>query len=144
MARARKKSDGTWYAWSDLHNGGEFEVHKSANGVERRIVTSRNIIERGSEVSESDFEEADWTALVEGGSVREYPLPEEVDEFTSPHRAVMASIVDDNGDIDMNKLMSMGVGSVAALTTLPPPINPPADSENIRTLNDGDDKPAGA
>lgn len=128
MARARRAS-GDYYAWTDIYNGGDVEVRKSANGTERRVVSNRNIIERGSAVSQSDLGVSDeeWQVLLDGGSVRTIPVPEESDEFTSPHRAIMATIVDENGDIDVNKLLALNASSVAALTTLPPPTNPPAE-----------------
>ncbi len=141
MARPRTKDD-TYYAWSDLYNGGESVERKNANGTTVRIVESRNIIERGTEVGQSDLDVSDehWAHLIESGSVRPYPLPEGADENVTPHRAVLAAIVDDQGDIDVNKLMSLGASSAGALVTLPNPINPPA--EEGKTL--GEDKPAGA
>jgi transcriptional regulator of nitric oxide reductase len=138
----KKQSDDTYYAWTDIYNGGEVEVRKAANGSERKIVGKRNITERGSKVTQSGIgaTDAEWENLVIGGSVRNIPVPEASDEFTSPHRAVLATIVDENGDIDVNKLLAMGAPSVGALTTLPPPTNPSA--EEGKTL--GEDGPSGA
>lgn len=137
--RSKPKSEsGEFYAWSNLYNGGEATTRKASNGSERKIIASRNIIKHGDVVTQKELGVSDdeWNALIEGGSVRPYPVPEGTDEHTSPHRAVMATLVDDNGDIDVNKLLQLGAPSVAALTTLPNPINPAADSEDIRTLNE--------
>lgn len=141
MARPRSES-GTFYAWSDLYNGGETSKRPGPGGVERTVVASRNIIARGEKVTQSGLKLDDdqWQALIDGGSVRPYPLPDGADEYVSPHNAVLRKIVDDDGEIDVGKLMEMGTPSVAALSTLPPPINPPA--EEGKTL--GEDKPAGA
>jgi hypothetical protein len=140
MARPRTKD--TYYAWSDLYNGGESVERTNANGTKVRIVESRNVIARGTEVSQSDIDVSDdeWNHLVESGSVRPYPLPDGADENVTPHRAVLAEIVDDQGEIDVNKLMALGATSAGALVTLPNPINPSA--EEGKTL--GEDKPAGA
>ena len=123
MARPRSKSGG-YYAWSDLYNGGETEKRSRANGREMTVVLSRNVIERGQAVSQSDLGLSDdeWEALVESGSVRDYPLPESADEYTSPSTAIVRSLVDDRGDIDVNKLMQLGLAH-------PPAANPPAGEQ---------------
>lgn len=142
MAATKSKSGEEYYAWSDLYNGGESVERKNANGSTVRIIESRNIIERGTKVSQSDLKvsDDDWDHLIASGSVRAYPLPEGADGDVTPHRAVLAAIVDDQGDIDVNKLMSLGAASAGALVTLPNPINPPAEEGKIL----GEDKPAGA
>ena len=143
MAGTRSKpKSGDYYAWSNIYHGGETEVRKSPNGVERKITVSRNIVKHGEPITQSQIKASDdeWENMIAGGSVRPYPVPEGADEHTSPHRAVMATLVDENGDIDTNKLLQLGAPSVAALTTLPNPINPPA--EEGKTI--GEDKPSGA
>lgn len=77
MARARRKParrSGTFYAWSDLYNGGESTELKTG----RKIIHSRNIIARGDEVTQADLDVDDdyWDHLVKTGSVRDYPFPE--------------------------------------------------------------------
>ena len=69
----------TMYVWSDLYIGGEANELPSG----RKLIKSRNIIARGEEVTladiqefDEDFDETAWDALVEGGSIRDYPLPE--------------------------------------------------------------------
>ena len=139
---AQKSGSGTHYAWSDLYNGGETSKRPGPGGVERTVVASRNIIARGEKVTQSGLKLDDdaWQALIDSGSVRPYPVPDGADESVSPHNAVLAQLVNDEGEIDIDKLIEMGTPSVAALSTLPPPINPPA--EEGKTL--GEDKPAGA
>lgn len=145
LAEKKESGSGTHYAWSDLYNGGESVTRRNANGSEVRLIQSRNIINRGEEVSQGDLGVSDeeWAALIHTGSVRPYPVPDSADEYLSPHRAIIAEIVDDEGEIDVNKVMQLGQLSAGGLVQLPEPINPPADSEDIRTLND-DDEPAGA
>jgi hypothetical protein len=75
MARRRNApKEGKMFAWTDIHNGGESEETKTG----RRIIHSRNIIARGSEVSQSDLDvsDAEWEHLKATGSVRAYPLPD--------------------------------------------------------------------
>ena len=133
----------TYYAWSDLYNGGTAEKMTAANGAERTVIKERNVIERGAKVTQKELGVSDeeFEYLVASGSVREYPLPEGADDTIAPHRAVLAELVDENGDIDVNKLLQMGATSVQALTQLPAPINPPA-SEGA-TVEDSP-KPKGA
>lgn len=73
MARSRRKPAETFTAWSDLYAGGESEETK----LGRKIIHSRNIIARGSEVSQADLDVSDeeWQHLIDTGSVRNYPLP---------------------------------------------------------------------
>jgi len=76
MARPRKAAE-KFYAWSDLYCGGESEETR----LGRRIIHSRNIISRGSEVSASDVEafgvsEEEFDEWKKNGSVRNYPLPD--------------------------------------------------------------------
>lgn len=112
------------YAWSDLYYGGKTEERARANGLPMRVVLSRDIVPRGEEVTQSKLgvDDDQWQALQDSGSVREYPLPKGADEFTSPARAMVAALVNEQGDIDVNKLLELGLQN-------PPAINPPA-SEN--------------
>lgn len=122
MARPRNKSE--YYAWSDLYNGGESEKRSRANGQEMTVVLSRNVIERGQPVSQADLGVSDeeWESLVEGGSVRDYPLPDGASEYVAPSTAIVRSLVNDRGDIDVNKLMQLGLAH-------PPAANPPAEEQ---------------
>ena len=75
MARRRNvPKEGTMWAWSDLYNGGESTETKDG----RKLISSRTIIPRGSEVSQSDLgvEDDYWEHLKATGSVRPYPLPD--------------------------------------------------------------------
>jgi len=89
MARARRAaSKETFFAWTDIYAGGESTETK----LGRKIIHSRNIIARGSEVSKSDLDVSDeeWDHLVATGSVRNYPLPEGYhDEDNNPTDAAL-------------------------------------------------------
>lgn len=124
-----------WYAWSDLYNGGKTKIVKTSNGSERTVVAERYIIERGEKVTKSklDVSDEDWDRLVEGGSIRSYPVPDNASASVSPARAVMQRLVNDTGDIDPNILMELAMKH-------PPPLNLPADEVEDKEA----DLPAGA
>lgn len=111
-----KKSSGKMYAWTALHNGGEAERMPVAGGrSERYVVKSRNIVPAGEEVSQSDLgcDDDYWQHLQDTGSVRPYPFPDGVDEYTSPSQAFVASISTGTGEVDTNKLMELGLSNAA-------------------------------
>jgi hypothetical protein len=145
MARPRneKKEESEFYAWSNIYYGGETEERTAPNGSTRKIVVSRNIVECGQPVSQAQLglDDDEWAHLLEGQSVRPYPLPAGTDEHTSAHRAVMRMIVDEEGEIDPNKLMALTGAQHGAIVTLPPAMHGPA-SEDAPVL--GEDKPEGA
>lgn len=140
MARPRS-GGGDYYAWSDIYHGGESKDMPTSGGATRKVIVERNVTAHGEKVSQAELgiSDEEWQTMIDGGSVRPYPVPEDVDEFTSPHNAVMAKIVNEDGDVDVEKLMEVGVPSVAALSTLPAATNPPA--EEGKTL--GETKPTG-
>lgn len=113
-----------YWAWSDLMGGGKTKTMKLADGREREIVEERNVTPRGSKVTKAKLGVSDeeWDALIEGGSIRNYDLPEGADEFTSPTQAMLRSLVNNRGDIDLDKVMELGLAN-------PPAINPPAEEE---------------
>lgn len=110
-----------FFAWSDLYNGGKIEKVTLPNGGVREVVVERNMIPRGSEISKGKLKlsDADWDALVEGGSIRPYPLPDEADDNTSPTQAVLRRLSRD-GEIDQNMLLELAL-------TQPLPENPAAE-----------------
>lgn len=92
MARSRRaasKSSGKMFAWSNLYNGGESEEVRPG----RRVISSRNVIRCGEQVSQSDLDVSDeeWEHLQKTGVVRDYPLPEGFDTTAglSPFSFVM-------------------------------------------------------
>ena len=109
-----------YYAWSDIYNGGEVKDVTSPTGVVKTVVVSRNIIPRGEAVTKSKFSDEEWDALIEGGSVRPYPVPEEADDLLSPTQAVLARLSKGTGEIDQNMLLELALSQ-------PPVSNPPAD-----------------
>jgi len=69
---------GKGYLWSAINNGGEVKMVPTAYGTERAIVSKRNVLAVGSQVSKSDIEgttDEQWAEWVEGGVVRDYPYP---------------------------------------------------------------------
>jgi hypothetical protein len=110
-----------FYAWSDLYNGGSVEKVTLPNGGVREVVVERNIVPRGAQVSKGKLKlsDADWDALVAGGSVRTYPLPEEADENTSPNQAVLRRLSKGSGEIDQDMLLELALSQ--------PVVNPSAE-----------------
>jgi hypothetical protein len=107
-----------FYAWSEIRNGGEVEEITRPGGSKKAVVISRNIVKHGDEVKKSDFESADWDHLVDVGVIRPYPLPEGVDDTTSPSQVVLAQLYK-GGEIDMDKLVELTLmGQIG--------VNPPA------------------
>lgn len=111
-----------YYAWSNIYNGGAVKEVTTSKGMTMNVVTDRNIIETGSEVSKakSGFSDEEWDAMIEGGSIRPYPVPEEADEVTSPTQAVIARLTKGTGEIDQDMMLQLAL-------TQPLPANPPAD-----------------
>ena len=103
----------TYYAWSDLYNGGKVQEVKRANGAMAKIVTDRNIIKRGEKVTKAQLKVSDeeWDHLVESGSIRSYKLPDGTTDRVSPTRALILSLLDRRGEVDMNKLLEMGLAN---------------------------------
>jgi hypothetical protein len=101
----------TYYAWTEIRYGGEVEQRPASGNRFINVVTKRNIVARGDKVAQKDLGVSDeeWQTLIDGGSVREYPLPEGSDDYTSPAAAVTAELVDEDGNIDVNKLVEMGL-----------------------------------
>lgn len=122
MARPRTKSG--YFAWSDLYNGGESEKRPRANGQEMTVVLERNIITHGSSVTQEELgvDDDEWGRLIESGVIRTYAPPEGTSEYVAPSTAMMRSLVNDTGDIDVNKLMELGLAH-------PPVINPPSEAQ---------------
>lgn len=120
----------TFYAWSDLMYGGETEMRDRADGRSYRVVLSRNVKTRGEKVTQKELGLDDelWDALVESGSVRPYPLPEESDGYVSPTQAIVNRLFRD-GEVDPNQLLELSLQN--------PPAQPSASAED-------DKAPAGA
>ena len=111
----------SYYAWSDLYSGGETEERAMANRQYRTVVLSRNVTPRGEKVTQAGLKVSDeeWQALLDGGSVRAYPVPEEASDYVSPASAAVSRITK-GGEIDMNTLLELSLQN-------PPVLNPPAD-----------------
>lgn len=103
----------TYYAWSDLHDGGKVKEVKRANGAMAKIVTERNIIKHGEKVTKAKLGVTDeeWDHLVKSGSIRPYKVPDGTTERVSPSRALILSLLDRRGEMDMNKLLEMGLAN---------------------------------
>jgi hypothetical protein len=110
---AKKKSG--FFAWSDLYGGGEVGEVERFDGTKKSVVLSRNITRRGESVSQADLKVSDeeWDHLIESGSIRPYPVPEEADTWLSPAQAVMDRLTKGTGEIDQNLLMEMALSQSA-------------------------------
>lgn len=109
----------TYYAWSELRNGGKVDEVVSPTGATKTVVVERNTIAPGSKVKKSDFSDEEWDALIDGGSVRPYPMPDDANEYTSPTQAVLSKL-SSGGDIDQNMILELAL-------TQPLAANPPAE-----------------
>jgi hypothetical protein len=98
------------YAWSDIYNGGEVIEVQTALGTRRNIISQRNMVRRGEEITQDTLKSSDeeWNHWIETGTVRPYPLPEDADDFTSPTQAVLASL-SKGGEIDQNVLLELAL-----------------------------------
>lgn len=140
MARPRNEESsgksGAHYAWSNIHHGGKTEQRQASGNRMINVVLERDITPWGEKVSQADLGVTDeeWDALVASGSVRAYPPPEGADEYTSPNKAVMDSLVGPDGEVDLDKVMALQ--NMADIVTSPEAINPPAE--------EGKELPAGA
>ncbi len=114
----------TYYAWSDIRYGGEVEVKKAPGGREIKVVTKRNVVQRGEKVTmkQLGIEKEEWQHLIDTGSVRPYDIPEGASEFVSPTAAFVRNVLNDRGEVDVNKLMELGLSG-------PPAANPPAEEQ---------------
>lgn len=103
----------TYYAWSDLWNGGETKEVKKPGGVSHNVVSKRNIVKRGEKVTQKNLgvNDEEWEHLVESGSIRAYPVPEGANERISPTRALILDLLDNRGELDMNRLLEMGLAN---------------------------------
>jgi hypothetical protein len=115
-----------YYAWSELRNGGEMEEIKLPAGGVRRIITKRNSVPFGDAVTKAKLgcTDEEWDRLIEIGSVRSYAPPEGVSDYVSPAGAFVNQFTNDQGDIDVSRLMELGLAH--------PTVNPSAEaSEEI-------------
>lgn len=120
-----------FYAWSDLYHGGKTEDVALPKGGTRTVVVERNITPRGEAITRAklDVSEEQWDHLVESGSIRPYPVPEEASDVISPTRAVLDRY-NRGGELDQNMLMELAL-------TQPLPLNPSADEEAELALPKG-------
>lgn len=118
------------YAWSDLYGGGTTREVDRPGGGSVTVVEKRNVIARGEEVTKAKLKVSDeeWNALIDGGSIRPYPLPDEASETVSPTQAVLTRLYRGRGEIDPNMLLELALQH--------PVVNPPSD--------EGAEVPAGA
>ena len=114
MAATKKK--GKMFAWTELRLGGEGKLIDIGGGrAQRYVIHKRNIVAQGSEVSQSDLgvDDETWDRWVEDGVLRSYPLPEGTDEYTSPSQAFLRGVSTGAGEVDIDKLMELGLANPA-------------------------------
>lgn len=125
------------YAWSDIWNGGEVQEVPvpSVKGLTKTVVANRNVITAGSEItkSKSGLSDDDWDRMIASGVIRPYPLPDGADERTSPANAFLREVLDERGNVDVQRLMEMGFATPGVAT------NVVEEGEEARTL----ESPAG-
>jgi len=119
-----------FFAWSDLYNGGKTQEVTRPGGAPRTVVTERNIVPRGDKVTQKGLGVTDeeWKALLDGGSVREYEVPKDASDTVSPTRAILARVMNPQGDLDPDRLLELGLSN-------PPVLNLP--SEEAEELPEG-------
>jgi len=110
-----------YYAWSDLYHGGKVDEVALPTGGTRTIVVERNIIPRGEVVDSKKLgvSKEEWDHLVESGSIRPYPLPEEASDVISPTRAVLDRY-NKGGELNQDMVLELAL-------TQPLPIHGPAE-----------------
>jgi hypothetical protein len=103
---AKKSRKGKWYAWSDIHNGGKTQEVRG-----RTIVVERNMVARGETCDQASIgvSDEDWDALIEGGSVRPYPLPDGLGDNESPSSYVLRSLLAGKEQLDPDLLLQMSL-----------------------------------
>lgn len=112
------------YAWSNIQGGGKVDEINTPFG-KRNVVLKRHVIEAGEKITPElrkklNMSDEEFEHLKEIGVIRNYPIPEGASASVSPARAFMSEIVDERGDIRVDRLMEMGMSH-------PPAINPPAE-----------------
>ncbi len=95
-----------YFAWSTIYNGGESKEGRDG----RKLIMKRNIIEPGTEVTKSKLglSDEEWDTMIDGGSIRTYPLPE-MDEGESPANAVMRRLTRGSGEVSSDMLMELAL-----------------------------------
>lgn len=104
------------YAWTEIRYGGEGSLQEMSTGRgQRYVITKRNIVKQGDEVSQSDVDVDDetWQHWQDEGIVRSYPMPEGMDEYTSASQAFLSGISTGRGEVDIDKLMELGLSNPA-------------------------------
>jgi len=79
------------YAWSDISYGVERDE------VDPTVIVKRLQKNRGEKVSQSDLKVSDseWDSLLESGAVRDYPLPDELnDPLRSPNQLIAEGLAE--------------------------------------------------
>ena len=100
-----------FFAWSDIYLGGKVEQIDTLRGP-KDVVTERNIVRTGDEVTQAKLkvDKDQFDAMVEGGSIRPYPLPEGADEVTSPTEAVVRQFTEGRtGEINQDMLLELAL-----------------------------------
>lgn len=100
-------ADQKMYAWTTIYNGGETEMVR-----DRKIIHSRNVINPGDSVSQSGLKcsDAEWEALVAGGSVRPYAFPKIPEGFDgSPSDFIIGQMRDEDGEVSQDMLLALAM-----------------------------------
>jgi len=106
-----------YFAWSNIYNGGETQNVTLPNGSVKRVVTQRNIIAFGEEVSKSKskLSQEEFDALIESKVIRDYAPPANLNENESPSSAIQRQILSGDLEFDPNLLLEMSLKHAEAV-----------------------------
>jgi hypothetical protein len=100
-------ADAKMYAWTTILNGGETEMVR-----DRKIIHSRSVVNPGEAVTQAGLKcsDAEWQALVDGGSVRPYKFPKMPEGYDgSPNDFIMSQLRDDSGEVDQDLVLALAM-----------------------------------
>lgn len=102
----------TGYTWSTLYFGGKTQEGRDG----RTLVIERNSIPPGTKVAKSDLKskykltDEEWDQMVEGGSIRSYPLPKMPEGYGgSPAEFVLSQLRGGETDIKTDVLLGLAL-----------------------------------
>lgn len=99
------------FAWSNIYNGGEVKNVTLPNGGVKRVVTKRNVIAFGDEVSKSKskLKDEEWDALIESKVIRDYAPPAGLGEDESPSSFIQRGLLAGELEFDPNLLLELSL-----------------------------------
>jgi hypothetical protein len=116
MPEAKAIKSGSGHLWSPMRNGGEVKMVPTVTGVERAVVTSRNIIAVGEKVTKKQLDASDeqWAEYVEAGVVRDYPYPNIPAGSTDSPLTFLQKKINQAANSEEERLVAMVTGITAS------------------------------